>query len=171
MELDAAIMDHLKRYGAVMALSDIMNPISVARTIMEKCPHNVLCGEGALKWAKLQGFVAKTNIIKEEYSKEYEQWKYQSPSNLEVNKSQETKNDSINNEESHDTIGLICLDTNGNLCVGTSTSGWKFKFPGRIGDSPMIGSGLYCDGTVGAAVSTGDGEEVFAMKIHINILF
>ncbi|CAM9484473.1 unnamed protein product [Phaeothamnion confervicola] len=62
--------------------------------------------------------------------------------------------------ESHDTIGLICMDVRGNLAAGTSTSGWKFKHPGRVGDSPMVGSGLYCDGAAGAAVATGDGEEI-----------
>lgn len=61
---------------------------------------------------------------------------------------------------SHDTIGVICLDHDGHLAAGTSTSGWKFKIPGRVGDSPLIGSGLYCDGLYGAAVATGDGEEV-----------
>jgi N4-(beta-N-acetylglucosaminyl)-L-asparaginase len=68
--------------------------------------------------------------------------------------------DEDEDEESHDTVGVICLDAQGRLACGTSTSGWKFKHPGRVGDSPLVGSGLYCDGRYGAAVATGDGEEV-----------
>jgi isoaspartyl peptidase/L-asparaginase-like protein (Ntn-hydrolase superfamily) len=75
---------------------------------------------------------------------------------------------SAEKQDSHDTIGVICLDKNGHLCAGTSTSGWKYKHPGRVGDAPLVGSGLYCDGSVGAAVATGDGEEVSNSVIFIS---
>eukprot|EP01035_Chromulina_nebulosa_P028382 gene28382-37462_t len=144
MELDAAIMDHKLRYGAVMGITDIKTPISVARTVMEKCVHNILCGEGALKWALENGFTKEKDVLTESSHLEWLNW----------------KNGRDNTIEQHDTIGLICMDKDGNLAAGTSTSGWKFKHPGRVGDSPIIGSGIYCDGEVGAAVATGDGEEI-----------
>lgn len=147
MELDAAIMDDECRYGAVMGLQDIATPISVARTVLEKSPHNILVGEGARLWAFENGFHAE-KILTDPVRDEWLEWK----------KTYEM----AAKEDSHDTIGFICLDQNGKLAAGTSTSGWKFKWPGRVGDSPVIGSGLYCDGTVGAAVATGDGEEVCA---------
>ena len=148
MELDAAIMDHKCRYGAVMGLTDILNPISVARTVMDKCIHNVLVGEGALKWALSQGFVKDPNrVLSSVALEDWIKWKKETAHSIET-------------KDSHDTIGVICLDKNGHLCVGTSTSGWKYKHPGRVGDAPLVGSGLYCDGSIGAAVATGDGEEV-----------
>ncbi len=110
MELDAAIMDHDCRYGAVMSLPNIATPISVARTVMEKCQHNVLTGQGALKWA-LENQFHSENILLPHVKAEWEQWKAEtnkSPSNL---------------DESHDTVGLICIDRHGRLAAGTSTSG------------------------------------------------
>lgn len=145
MEFDAAIMDHKGNYGAVMCLQDIRFPISVARSIMENCPHNILAGSGALKWALSNGFT-KEDVLTSYSKKEWEEW-------LATQNRNKTP-------ESHDTIGLICMDSEGRLAAGTSTSGWKFKLPGRVGDSPVVGSGLYCDGAVGAAVATGDGEEI-----------
>eukprot|EP01031_Cornospumella_fuschlensis_P038629 gene38629-46960_t len=145
MELDAAIMDHQNNYGAVMSLPRIANPISVARSVMEQCPHNILTGQGALQWAIAHNFIEE-DILTEAARKEWEDWV----------KTQEMKK----GEEAHDTVGIVCIDADGRLAAGTSTSGWKFKHPGRVGDSPLIGSGLYCDGKVGAAVVTGDGEEI-----------
>jgi len=150
MELDAAMMDHRLRYGAVLALQGILTPISVARTVMEKCVHNVLVGEGALQWAISNGFKQDSGVLTESSKKEWLQWR---ASNIETSVD-------ILHPNGHDTVGVICLDCHGNLCVGTSTSGWKFKHPGRIGDAPLIGSGLYCHGQYGAAVATGDGEEI-----------
>lgn len=155
MELDAAIMDHNRRYGAVMGIQDIAHPIQVARTVMENCPHNVLVGDGALKWALEQGFERCPEVLTEKSKQEWLLWK----------KSQSEE------ENGHDTIGLICLDQYGHLCVGTSTSGWKFKHPGRVGDSPLVGSGLYCDGEVGAAAATGDGEEVRIIYDLLSIIY
>jgi len=156
MELDAAIMDHKKRYGAVMALKNIKTPISVARSIMEKCVHNIICGDGAMKWAIDNGFSFDEKVLTIDSKREWMAWKYENERHI---------NDK---EDMHDTIGLICLDKNGKLCAGTSTSGWKFKHPGRVGDSPLVGSGLYCDGKVGAAVATGDGEEI--MRLCLSFL-
>jgi len=150
MEFDAAIMDHKRRYGAVLCLQDIANPISVARSVMEKCVHNVLAGPGALSWALEHGFEAYPGgVLTADMKAEWEAWKAKMSSS---SKHEESKG--------HDTIGLICLDDQGRLAVGTSTSGWRYKHPGRVGDAPLIGSGLYCDGVVGAAVCTGDGEEI-----------
>jgi N4-(beta-N-acetylglucosaminyl)-L-asparaginase len=108
MELDAAIMDHDLRYGAVMSLKNIAIPISVARTVMDECPHNVLTAEGALEWALTHNF-KEENILTPEIAKEYEAWK---ATQVELNK-----------EDSHDTVGVICLDEQGRLSCGTSTSG------------------------------------------------
>ena len=156
MELDAAIMDHKKRYGAVMAIKKIKSPISIARSIMEKCVHNVICGDGAMKWAIDNGFPLDEKVLTIDSEREWLAWKYENEKHI------------SDSEDMHDTIGLICLDKDGNLCAGTSTSGWKFKHPGRVGDSPLVGSGLYCDGKVGAAVATGDGEEI--MRVCLSFL-
>jgi N4-(beta-N-acetylglucosaminyl)-L-asparaginase len=132
MELDAAMMDHDSNYGAVMAIRDIKTPISVARAVMEKCFHNILCGDGALDFALNHGFVRETDVLTEESRNNWLEW--------------------INNKKSmdcHDTVGLICMDSDGRICAGTSTSGYAFKHRGRVGDSPVVGSGLYCDGEAG----------------------
>lgn len=165
MELDAAIMDHTCRYGAVMALTNISTPISVARTVLEKCVHNVLVGEGALKWALENGFESDSTILTDPIRNEWLTWIRQKKW-LESQQSKERNE--VKAEDSHDTIGIICLDTQGNICVGTSTSGWKFKRPGRVGDSPLVGSGLYCHGLYGGAVATGDGEEI--MRICLSFI-
>lgn len=107
MELDAAIMDSECRYGAVMALRDIRTPISVARTVLERSPHNIFVGEGALEWALSQGF-ERQNVLTEQSKHEWEAW-------------QATQIDKT--PSSHDTVGLICLDSEGRLSAGTSTSG------------------------------------------------
>lgn len=100
-----------------------------------------------MSWALQQGF-HKENILTEDVKQEWMRWAESNRQTIE------------NKEDVHDTIGVLALDRAGRLAAGTSTSGWKFKWPGRVGDSPLIGSGLYCDGTVGGAVATGDGEEV-----------
>ena len=151
MELDAAIMDHRSKYGAVMSIQNIESPISVARSVLEKCVHNILCGEGALEWAISNGFKT-TDILTSSSRKQWLAW-------MEAKKVQTTTTP-FPYADSHDTVGVICIDRKGQLAVGTSTSGWPFKHPGRVGDSPLIGSGLYCDGKVGAAMATGDGEEI-----------
>jgi N4-(beta-N-acetylglucosaminyl)-L-asparaginase len=145
--LDACIMDEKANIGSVAFLEHIKNPISVARAVMEKTPHVMLVGEGALLFALAQGF-RKTNLLTEESEKEWRDWlkksDYLPPVNI----------------ENHDTIGMIAIDSLGNLSGACTTSGLAYKMHGRVGDSPIIGAGLFVDNEVGAATATGHGEEV-----------
>lgn len=145
--LDACIMDHKANIGSVAALQHIKNPISVARAVMEKTPHVMLVGNGALEFALEQGFT-KMNLLTKESEQEWREWlkksDYKPPVNI----------------ENHDTIGMIALDMNGNLSGACTTSGLAYKMHGRVGDSPIIGAGLFVDNEVGAATATGHGEEV-----------
>jgi N4-(beta-N-acetylglucosaminyl)-L-asparaginase len=145
--LDACIMDDKANCGSVMFLQHIKNPISVARLVMEKTPHVVLVGDGALQFALQQGF-KKENLLTPESEKEWKEWL----------KTSQYK--PFANIENHDTIGMLALDKNGNLSGACTTSGMAFKMHGRVGDSPIIGAGLFVDNEVGAATATGVGEEV-----------
>lgn len=148
--LDACIMDEESRCGAVGFLEGIDHPISVARAIMEKTQHVMLVGSGAKKFALEHGFgQIKTPIppVKEEYKK----WKKE---NQDLFKKPEI------NHENHDTIGLLALDIHGNLSGACTTSGWAYKLHGRLGDSPIIGAGLFVDNEIGAACATGLGEAI-----------
>ncbi|MEN9326365.1 MAG: hypothetical protein RI943_786 [Bacteroidota bacterium] len=145
--LDACIMDEFSNIGSVACLEHIKHPISVARAVMEKTPHVMLVGKGALQFALSQGF-KKENLLVEESEKEWKEWL----------KTSQYK--PIANIENHDTIGMIALDVNGNLSGACTTSGMAFKMHGRVGDSPIIGAGLYVDNEIGAATATGHGEEV-----------
>ncbi len=161
--LDACIMDEHYNCGAVMCLEHIMHPIAVARLVMEKTPHVVLVGDGALQFAIANGFT-KQNLLTPESEKAWKEWlktsKYQPEINIE-NRLYKKENDPMpGGPENHDTIGMIALDAAGNLSGACTTSGMAFKMHGRIGDSPIIGAGLYVDNEVGAATSTGVGEEV-----------
>ncbi|MEO0403865.1 MAG: N(4)-(beta-N-acetylglucosaminyl)-L-asparaginase [Bacteroidota bacterium] len=145
--LDACIMDHTGNAGGVCFLQNIMHPISVARKVMDETPHVLLAGEGAYQFAKSKGF-KDTQLLTEESRKDWEEWK----------KKSEYK--PIINRENHDTIGLVCMDQNGNLSGACTTSGLAYKMHGRVGDSPIIGAGLFVDNEVGAATATGMGEAV-----------
>ena len=145
--LDACIMDEKANIGSVASLEHIKNPISVARAVMEKTPHVMLVGDGALQFAVSQGF-EKINLLTPESEKEWKDWL----------KTSEYK--PVVNIENHDTIGMIALDEHGNLSGACTTSGMAFKMHGRVGDSPIIGAGLFVDNEVGAATATGHGEEV-----------
>lgn len=145
--LDACIMDHLMNIGSVAALEHIMHPVSVARAVMEKTPHVMLVADGALQFALSQGF-KKENLLTAESEAEWKEWLIKSEYKPKVN------------IENHDTIGMIALDIHGNLSGACTTSGMAFKMHGRLGDSPIIGAGLYVDNEVGAATATGHGEEV-----------
>lgn len=145
--LDACIMDENANIGSVACLEFIKNPISVARAVMEKTPHVMLVGDGALEFALSQGF-KKENLLVPDSEKEWKEWL----------KTSEYK--PVVNIENHDTIGMIALDENGNLSGACTTSGMAFKMHGRVGDSPIIGAGLYVDNEIGAATATGHGEEV-----------
>ncbi len=147
VSLDACIMDEKGNAGSVMFLEHIMHPVSVARMVMEKTPHVFLAGEGALQFALDQGF-KKENLLTERAKKAWEEWKVHS------------KYQPVINIERHDTIGILALDQNANLSGACSTSGLAFKMKGRVGDSPIIGAGLYVDNEVGAATATGLGESV-----------
>ncbi len=145
--LDACIMDHLGNIGSVACLENIVHPISVARAVMEKTPHVMIVGGGALDFALSQGF-KKENLLTPESEAEWKEWLKKSEYKPKVN------------IENHDTIGMIALDANGNLSGACTTSGMAFKMHGRVGDSPIIGAGLFVDNEVGAATATGHGEEV-----------
>ncbi|MBS1584388.1 MAG: N(4)-(beta-N-acetylglucosaminyl)-L-asparaginase [Bacteroidetes bacterium] len=161
--LDACIMDHKYRCGSVMAIEHIMHPISVARLVMEKTPHIVLAGEGALQFALENGF-KKENMLHPEAEKAWKEWlkkaEYNPVMNAE-NKGYHKKKDPMpGSKTNHDTIGMLAMDARGNLSGACTTSGLAYKMRGRVGDSPIIGAGLYVDNEVGAATSTGVGEEV-----------
>jgi N4-(beta-N-acetylglucosaminyl)-L-asparaginase len=130
---------------------------------MEKTPHVILTGDGALQFALSQGF-SKTNLLTPESEKAWREWlkesKYQPIMNIE-NQLYDKKQDPMpGGPDNHDTIGLIAMDAKGNISGGCSTSGMAYKMRGRVGDSPVIGAGLFVDNEVGAATSTGVGEEV-----------
>lgn len=159
--LDACIMDELGNCGAVAAMEHIAHPISVARLVMEKTPHVMLVGEGAMQFALESGF-QKDNLLTPEADKAWKEWlkekKYEPVMNIE-NKTFAT--DRLpGNQYNHDTIGMLAIDANGNLSGACTTSGMAFKMHGRVGDSPIIGAGLYVDNEIGGATSTGVGEEV-----------
>jgi N4-(beta-N-acetylglucosaminyl)-L-asparaginase len=157
--LDACIMDEMGGCGSVMCLENIMHPISVARLVMEKTPHVVLVGDGALDFALRNGF-KKENLLTPNSEKIWKEWlqasKYDPMDTMKHMKSKRAPG-SIDN---HDTIGMLAMDKNGNLSGACTTSGMAFKMHGRVGDSPIIGAGLYVDNEVGAATATGVGEEV-----------
>ncbi|MBX2857668.1 MAG: N(4)-(beta-N-acetylglucosaminyl)-L-asparaginase [Cellvibrionaceae bacterium] len=143
--LDACIMDHQQNCGSVAFLQHIKHPVSVARKVMEQTPHVMLVGEGALQFAKAQGFKTE-NLLTEKAKKAWQEWLKQA------------KYQPVINIENHDTIGILALDSSGNLSGACTTSGAAFKMHGRVGDSPLIGAGLYVDNEIGAATATGMGE-------------
>jgi N4-(beta-N-acetylglucosaminyl)-L-asparaginase len=145
--LDACIMDENGNAGSVTFLEEIVHPISVARLVMEKTPHVMLSGQGALLFALDNGFT-RENLLTAKARKAWEEWKVKS------------QYKPVINIENHDTVGLLSMDKMGNISGGCSTSGLAFKMHGRVGDSPIIGAGLYVDNEIGAAVATGLGEMV-----------
>ena len=148
--LDACIMDGDSRCGAVGFLEGIAHPVSVARHIMEHTPHVMLVGEGAKEYALKNKFdTIKTPIP--EVKKEWKEWKKEQTALA--------KHPEINHEN-HDTIGLLAIDINGTISGACTTSGWAYKLHGRLGDSPIIGAGLFIDQEVGGAVATGLGESI-----------
>jgi len=166
--LDACIMDEKGNCGAVMFLEGIKHPIKVARLVMEKTPHVQLAGEGALQFALSQGFTIE-NLLTPESEKAWRAWLQTSQYDpliidrllKERNKEYQQNQKSIpGQQDNHDTIGMIALDSTGNVSGACTTSGMAFKMRGRVGDSPIIGAGLFVDNEVGAATATGVGEEV-----------
>ncbi|MBN8787060.1 MAG: N(4)-(beta-N-acetylglucosaminyl)-L-asparaginase, partial [Terrimonas sp.] len=154
--LDACIMDEYYNCGSVMALEHVTHAISVARLVMEKTPHIVLAGDGALQFALANGF-KKENLLTPESEKAWKEWlktsKYEPIMNIE-NKLY-GKDPMPGGPDNHDTIGMIAMDAKGGLGGACTTSGMAFKMHGRVGDSPIIGAGLYVDNEIGAATATG----------------
>ncbi len=145
--LDACIMDSNGMCGSVCALEHIVHAISVARLVMEKTPHVILVGEGALELALANG-MKKENLLTDKSKAAWEEWK------------KKEDYEPIINIENHDTIGMVAMDANGDLSGACTTSGLGFKMRGRVGDSPIIGAGLYVDNEIGGAAATGLGEAV-----------
>jgi N4-(beta-N-acetylglucosaminyl)-L-asparaginase len=145
--LDACIMDPSGNAGAVVYLKNNTHAVSVARKVMEETPHVILAGEGADQFARQQGF-EQEELLTEDSEKAYKEW-------LKTKKYQP-----IINIENHDTIGMLCLDKNGDIAGACTSSGLSYKMNGRVGDSPIIGSGLFLDNEVGGAVATGMGEAI-----------
>lgn len=161
VSLDASIMDADGNCGAVAALEHIAHPISVARRVMERTPHVLLVGEGALQFALEQGF-KKEELLTPESEKAWHEWqktaKYKPSINNEVR--DYGRAGMPGGAHNHDTIGMLAIDAQGKLAGACTTSGMAWKMRGRVGDSPIIGAGLYVDGEIGGATSTGVGEEV-----------
>jgi N4-(beta-N-acetylglucosaminyl)-L-asparaginase len=163
--LDASIMDEHGNCGAVAAIEHIAHPISVARRVMEKTPHVLLVGDGALQFAIEQGF-PREELLTPESRKAWREWlktaRYKPVANGEVTTYESTPpaKGTPGDRHNHDTLGMLAIDARGDLSGACTTSGMAWKLHGRVGDSPIIGAGLYVDNEVGAATSTGVGEEV-----------
>ena len=145
--LDACIMDHQGNCGSVAFLQHIKHPISVARKVMEETPHVMLSGQGALNFALEKGF-PKEDLLTQNALKKWEEWKkgsFYQP---------------IVNVENHDTISMLALDEKGDISGACTTSGLSYKMHGRVGDSPIIGAGIFVDNEVGGCCATGLGEAV-----------
>ncbi len=171
--LDSCIMDHNANCGAVAGIERIKHPVSVARMVMEKTPHVILVGAGAQQFAVENGFKLEPETLSESAKKAYDQWlkksEYKPVINIEnIPQGQEPKKQNgpfapnffDDGSANHDTMGLVAMDASGNLSGAVTTSGMAFKIHGRVGDSPIIGAGLFVDNEVGAATSSGTGEEV-----------
>ncbi|MGN6291898.1 MAG: isoaspartyl peptidase/L-asparaginase family protein [Chitinophagaceae bacterium] len=163
--LDACIMDEFANCGSVAFLERIKHPVSVARRVMEKTPHVMLVGSGAQQFAIAEGFPLEEQKLSESAQKAYTEWlktsEYKPVINIE-NKGHGpyAPTQFENGEWNHDTIGMVAMDTNGNLSGSCTTSGMGFKMRGRLGDSPIIGAGLFVDNEIGACTATGQGEDV-----------
>ncbi|MCA8829572.1 N(4)-(beta-N-acetylglucosaminyl)-L-asparaginase [Hymenobacter pini] len=161
--LDACIMDDQFNCGSVAALERIKHPISVARRVMERTPHVMLVGEGAQQFAVAQGFPLEPQKLSPDAEKAYKEWlktsQYKPVINIE--NSGNRKNGPVGGgPNNHDTIAMLAQDAQGRLSGSCTTSGMGFKMRGRLGDSPLIGSGLFVDNAVGAAAATGQGEDI-----------
>ncbi len=162
--LDASIMDAQGNCGAVAAIEHIAHPISVARRVMEKTPHVLLVGDGALQFAIEQGF-PREELLTPESKQAWQEWlktaNYRPVANSEVTSYEAAPGSAKPGDaHNHDTLGMLAIDAHGDLSGACTTSGMAWKVHGRVGDSPIIGAGLYVDNDVGGATSTGVGEEV-----------
>ena len=176
--LDASIMDHESNCGSVACLERIKHPISVARKVMEKTPHVLLVGEGAQKFALDEGFKLEEQQLSNDAKKAYKEWLIKSEYKPAIINRENKGHGPFapthlsNGAYNHDTIGMLALDKHGNLSGSCTTSGQGFKMRGRVGDSPLIGAGLFVDNEIGAAVSTGQGEDVIRIAgCHLVVEF
>ena len=159
VELDAAIMDGTRhRAGSVCNLHMIKNPVSVARLVLEKTRHTTLAGEGAFRFALKMGFEPQTLLTPQSLQK-WLDWK-----------ADPNRKTFWVTPQNHDTIGMVATDGKGHVVSGCSTSGLAFKLPGRVGDSPLVGCGVYADDNVGAASATGDGDMMTNYCTSISIV-
>lgn len=168
VELDAAIMDGRNHNtGAVAGLSGIRKPITVARLVMEQTPHSMLVGANARRFALHCG-MPDSDLLTDASRRRYAEWRG-NRSSADVSHF-EPRAQGSPNDGSHDTIGICAMDANGDLAAGCTTSGLAWKMPGRVGDSPIVGSGLYLDNGVGAAVGTGDGDEMMKCCLSYRVV-
>jgi N4-(beta-N-acetylglucosaminyl)-L-asparaginase len=164
--LDACIMDENFNCGSVAFLERIKHPISVARRVMEKTPHVMLVGVGAQQFAVAEGFPLEEQKLSDDAKKNYDEWLKKSDYRPVVNIENSKGHGPFaplqfdDGEWNHDTIGMVAMDAKGNLSGSCTTSGMGFKMRGRLGDSPIIGAGLFVDNEVGAVTATGQGEDV-----------
>ncbi|WP_276503737.1 isoaspartyl peptidase/L-asparaginase family protein [Terrimonas pollutisoli] len=164
--LDASIMDEFYNCGSVAFLERIKHPISVARRVMEKTPHVMLVGSGAQQFAIAEGFPLEEQKLSPDAQKTYENWLQKSEYKPIINIENKGNHGPFapsrleSGDWNHDTIGMVAMDTKGNLSGSCTTSGMGFKMRGRLGDSPIIGAGLFVDNEVGACTATGQGEDV-----------
>ncbi len=165
--LDACIMDEFSNCGSVAFLERIKHPVSVARRVMEKTPHVMLVGSGAQQFAIAEGFPLEEQKLSNDAQKNYNDWLKKSEYKPPVINVENKNNQGVfaphkleSGEWNHDTIGMVAMDANGNLSGSCTTSGAGFKMRGRLGDSPIIGAGLFVDNEVGACTATGQGEDV-----------
>ncbi|MBL8006074.1 MAG: N(4)-(beta-N-acetylglucosaminyl)-L-asparaginase [Ignavibacteria bacterium] len=161
--LDAAIMDWKARIGSVICVENIHNPVSLARLVLEDTEHTILAADGAYDFALKNGFRPE-NLLTEESIRKFREWRASGSDKAEeihtddfIRNKEKLKK--INEDGNHDTIGMVAIDKDGHISASCTTSGMAWKLHGRVGDSPIIGSGLYVDGEIGGAASTGRGEE------------
>jgi len=167
-------MDEFFNCGSVAFLERIKHPISVARRVMEKTPHVMLVGSGAQQFAIAEGFPLEEQKLSPDAQQEYDKWlkksEYKPVINIENTPAGAKAHGPLapaqleNGEWNHDTIGMVAMDANGNLSGSCTTSGMAFKMRGRVGDSPIIGAGLFVDNEVGACTATGQGEDVIRIS-------
>jgi N4-(beta-N-acetylglucosaminyl)-L-asparaginase len=172
VELDAAIMDGRNHSaGAVAAITGIRKPISVARRVMEKTPHVMLAGLNARRFALKEGF-PDAELLTEESRRKWSEWKltHTAPDVAHFEEPREQAWSEERKDLSHDTVGVCALDAEGNLAAGCTTSGLAWKTPGRVGDSPIVGSGLYVDNRFGAAAATGNGDEMMKVCLSYRVV-
>lgn len=162
--LDSCIMSGNGDIGAVSFLERIKHPVSVARKVMETTPHVLLSGEGAQKFAVANGFPLEDGRLSPDAEKEWKKWleksKYKPEMNIENKAAYPPPYFFDDGSANHDTMGTVAMDFKGKMAGMVTTSGLAFKMRGRVGDSPIIGAGLFVDNEVGAATSSGVGEEV-----------